>query len=271
MSIVLFTMPPECKASMTPTGVKQTKKGNNSKNETVPALSEDNENEKEYLGKKMHDNRNNETAFCNFVRKDLSPELLDKNTNIKAAAFPNMALNQLNKQKSKTTNDAEFPNLELNQMLKQKSKTNLQGSIRWKIYLFPPSTQLPSFASTNKQYFGLDLIDDAKELPFWTHKTSVWKDIFELVKQLAQSGRALPICPIFDGILSCPLRATPYGPNVMKKFTAGKIKISSIGFYLFQCHLMRNALSIYRNFWLSFKPFTKIIKFNPVTKVVLRV
>ena len=141
MSIVLFTMPPKCKASMTPTGVKQTKKGNNSKNETVPALTEDKENEQATSGKILHNNRNDEpAAFCNFIRKDLYPKVSKKNKNIKAAEFPNMALNQLSKQKSKTTNEAKFPNLELNQMLKQKSKSNLQGSIRWKIYLFPPLT-----------------------------------------------------------------------------------------------------------------------------------
>ena len=110
----------------------------------------------------------------------------------------------------------------MNQLLKQKSKNNLQGSVRWKTFLFPPLSKLTSFAKISQQYFGLDLVDEDKDRTHWTHKASVWQTLFASVIEMTKTGQVAPISPVFDGILSCPVRAEPNGANVTKTFKSVK-------------------------------------------------
>ena len=74
-------------------------------------------------------------------------------------------------------------------------------------------SNLPSNSKATKQYFGLDLVDAEKERPYWTHKASVWQNLFIGISDLVMTKDAQPIDSAFDGILSCPLQATPNGPN----------------------------------------------------------
>ena len=66
-----------------------------------------------------------------------------------------------------------YPNLALNQLLQQKTKLNMQGSIKWKTFLFPPISEIKSFEGITQQYFGLDLIIEDNEKTHWTHKPGV--------------------------------------------------------------------------------------------------
>src|SRR5688500_2531233 len=97
-------MPPKHKASGPPKVGKQGKKGNQNMKECIPALSEDEGVEKtNFQSEIICDKSNKKTAFCRFKKETTSPELVDKNNNIKTAAFPNFALNQYLQQKLKTS------------------------------------------------------------------------------------------------------------------------------------------------------------------------
>jgi len=194
-------MAPKRKATIAPSGVKQFKKANQIKKEIVPALTEDDDNERANSGKIVCDKTKDENTFCTFTKNVLSPDLFDKNQNNK---------------------EVEIPNLALNKLLNHKSKTSLHGSVRWKTFLFPSLSQLSSSAMTTQQYFGLDLVDEGKERTHWTHKGSVWHDLFETVIEMAKIGQVTPIDIAFKGILSCPVRAEPNGDNIIKTFKSGK-------------------------------------------------
>ena len=202
-SIILFDMAPKRKATISPKGVKPDKKGIKVKKENVLALTEDDHDKKVNQGKNEIEKRNEENNFFKLKRDISLPELIDKNNNMKAVNFPNLALNEL---------------------LKQKSKITLQGSMRWKTFLFPPTINLKFLDISNLQYFGIDLVDEDKERTHWTHKPTVWENLFEGVKEMAEINLALAISPMFDGILSCPLRAVPNGPNEIKTFKTAKDK-----------------------------------------------
>src|SRR4051812_3654102 len=110
-------MPPKRKATVTPPGHKGVKKGNQGKKECIPALTDDDSNKKANSGKIVNDKNNEEKGFVCFKNNILSPEVRDKNYNPK---------------------EVDFLNIELNQLLQQKTKNNLQGSLKWKTFLFPP-------------------------------------------------------------------------------------------------------------------------------------
>ena len=57
----------------------------------------------------------------------------------------------------------DYPIVELNQLLHKKAKFTIQGSISWKIYLFPSVISLNLSIKNGKQYFSLDLVDEGME------------------------------------------------------------------------------------------------------------
>ena len=71
-------------------------------------------------------------------------------------------------------------------------------------------------------YFGIDLIEKGSGRTFWTHKASVWHDLFESVQEMVQSGQAEPISDMFNGTISCPVRAVPKGDNDTETFRSAK-------------------------------------------------
>ena len=57
---------------------------------------------------------------------------------------------------------------------------------------------------------------------FWAHKAKVWEDLFESVQDFAKKGHCDPISDMFNGVLSCPVRAIPNGPNETETFQSVK-------------------------------------------------
>src|SRR5438128_2280288 len=123
--IALLAMPPKCKPTIPLTGGKLEKRGKNVKKESIPSLTDNEDVEKPNPGKIIHDNESGEKGFCTFRAKFVPPDQSNKNQNI--------------------IKELDFLNLALNQYLKQKAKTNMQGSIRWKAYLFPPPPKVNMF------------------------------------------------------------------------------------------------------------------------------
>ena len=109
-------MPPKRKSASPPTGGKLVKKPNQVKGNSIPSLKEDDDIAGTKSGKIVLDSRNEVKGFCLFTTKYVPLDPLDNNN---------------------STNQVELPNLALNQYLKQKSKKNLQGSYKWKAFLFP--------------------------------------------------------------------------------------------------------------------------------------
>jgi len=125
--------------------------------------------------------------------------------------------------KDQKPDQAEFSSLELNQLLQEKSKLSLHGSVCWKTFLFPKITQIGSISNKSLSYFGLDLVEEETERTVWTHKASVWKDIIQSIFELAKRGKACQsINKMFSGLLACPLRAVPNGPNEPEVFRSAK-------------------------------------------------
>ena len=116
----------------------------------------------------------------------------------------------------------ELQNFELNSLIQKKSKLGIQGSICWKTYLFPLLQNFASIPKNTQHYFGLDLGDEVTERTFWTHKPSMWQDLFISAKEMADRGQVVPISSKFYGIMACPLRAVPKGENTTKSFKSGK-------------------------------------------------
>jgi hypothetical protein len=195
--VFIFAMGPKCKPTIAPKGAKPTKKTNSIKTEDDEGV------EKDKSGKVVVTKGIEESGFYCFKGKVSSPELVDKNVNKKGV---------------------EFPNITLNQLVQQKSKNNMLGSLWWKTFLFPPVSKVTSFVKPTHQYFGLDLVDEDKDRTYWTHKASVWQDLFALVNDLAKTQQAAPTKPAFEGILSCPVCAIPNGPNEIKTFMSGNHK-----------------------------------------------
>ena len=54
------------------------------------------------------------------------------------------------------------------------------------------------------------------------HNACVWQNLFSDIFEMAEIGQAEPIYDAFDGILSCPVRAVPNGPNEIKNFKSAK-------------------------------------------------
>ena len=172
------------KAITVPTGAKPVKKGNQIKKDNNSFLTEEDNSGSTTSGKNDSDKRNEHTGFCTFRKVILSPKQLDKNQD---------------------TKEVEFPNLALNQLLQQKSKMDLQGALRWKTFLFPFLSKHTLGMEIPHQYFGLDLVDEDKERTLWTHKASVWQNLFTSIIDLAKTGQVATISLAFDGILSCPV------------------------------------------------------------------
>ena len=156
---------------------------------------------KNNTGKSNIDDKEEKKGCSNMKLEPVTPELFDENCN---------------------TNKTEFPNLELNQLLQQKSKSSFQGSISWKAYLFPSLLRLATDSRKKQQYFGLNLVDEETEKTVWTHKPSVWKDLIESVQEIAKTGHVVAINNMFNGIKACAVRAVPRGPNDTKTFKTGK-------------------------------------------------
>lgn len=115
----------------------------------------------------------------------------------------------------------ERTGLDLNQLLQRRTQINSQGSICWKVFLFPPVQQL-GLQKVTQQYFGLDLVEAGTERTLWTHKANIWENLFDTVKELSMKGDIEPISDMFDGILSCPVRAISNGPNEIETLVSGK-------------------------------------------------
>ena len=148
-------------------------------------------------GKTSNDELYKEKLFGKNKLEDLSPDLLDENQKMK---------------------EIEVPNLALNQLLQKKARLNLQGSYRWKIYLFPSLSEHTSVAKITQTYFGIDLVDEHKDRTYWTHKLSVWQTLFSSVFEMAKTGQVASISPAFNGIISCALQAKANGPNEPRTF-----------------------------------------------------
>ena len=194
-------MPTKRKTTIPLSGGQSEKKGKNSKKESVPSLTDKEDIEKPNSGKIIHDIESGEKGFCTFRGKCVPPDQSDKNQD--------------------KEEEPNFPNLALNQYLKQKSKTSLQGTIRWKAYLFNPPPKVKTFVKNPMTYFGLDLADEDKDRSYWTHKPQVWENVFTGSFEMAKTGKAKPISHVFDGILAAPVRAVP-GSNETKAFKTAK-------------------------------------------------
>ena len=150
-------------------------------------------------GKIQLENQNEEKGFCTFTTRYSTSNPMDKEIVIKEPKFPNQELNQylrtkvaekepctIPKQdgpsnsldKINVIKEAEVSNLAWNQYLKEKAKHNLQASLRWKVFLFPPFPKSTPLAKSSRLYFGLDLVDQQKEVTNWCHKPTTWKDLF---------------------------------------------------------------------------------------------
>ena len=191
-------MAPKRKSKNSPKDVRICK--NMKMEESSSWIDEDDKIEKHSAGKNNNDKFYDKKLCPNLKVESVSPELLDEN---------------------QMTNKAEFPNLQLNQLLEKRTKLNSLGSISWKTYLFPSILNLTSIFK-KKQYFGLDLIDEETERTLWTHKPSVWQSLFQSVLEYAKTGQIEAISDMFNGILSCAVRAVPNGPNETKTFTSVK-------------------------------------------------
>ena len=88
--------------------------------------------------------------------------------------------------------------------------------------MFPSLLKLVSVPKKTQQYFGLDLIEEDTERTVWTHKPSVWQDLFEGVQEVAKTGQVVAISTMFNGILACPVREVPNGPNEIQTFKTAK-------------------------------------------------
>ena len=224
-------MSPKRKAFKSPLGGKPDKKGIIFNDTNVSVLTKDDDDEKVNIGKNENEKKNEVIGVCRITGKASSPELLDKKADIqseikfdtknKGTAFwyhKNICIPvDLGGQKT-NINEDECPKFASNQLLEQKSKMNL----RWKAFLFPPWSVLTDFGKTTHHYFGLDLINEDRESTHWVHNACVWQNLFSDIFELATTGQAEPIYDAFDGILSCPVRAVPKGPNEIKTFKSAK-------------------------------------------------
>lgn len=195
-------MPPKRKFQNLLAGTKSAqKKGKKSTDSSASGTCENGETGTNKVGKTKSNKKADNLVYPKVKKEPLSPELVEE---------------------TKGMNEAESPNMVLNQLLQNKAKLNQFGSICWKVYMFPSLLGLTSVPKNTQQYFGLDLVEGEHKRTYWTHKASVWKDLFELVLDLAKKGDVLPISEQFKGILACPVRANPNGPNETQTFKTAK-------------------------------------------------
>ena len=194
-------MPPKRKAKNVIKGIKPDKKPSPSNaNHSLSFTEESDTKNKNISGK------NN---ISNIKFEYPSPTLSDK---IQKDEFDN----------NQKTNKGDFISFALNNLLKRKAQINSQGSICWKSFIFPSIIHVPFVPKGTQQYFGLDLIEAESERTIWTHKPSIWKDLFETVEEFDKTGQVETISTMFHGILACPVRATPKGPNKTQTFASAK-------------------------------------------------
>lgn len=98
----------------------------------------------------------------------------------------------------------------------------MQGSLRWKVFLFPFHSKHTLFTHATEQFFGLDLLDEVNGRTHWTHKPSVWENLFISIKDLARTGDVVPISDVFNGVLSCGVRAVPNGDNEIRIYMSAR-------------------------------------------------
>ena len=150
----------------------------------------------------------------------------------------------------------DSPVLELNQLLQRRILINSQGSISWKVYLFPAVHQ-QGWKKITHQYFGLDLVEAETERTFWTHKPNIWQDLFATVKEYAMTGQVEPISSMFDGVLCCPVRAVSKGPNEVQTFLSGKGQKVQHWIMLIPMPIDIDAASYVQEFLSSFQKLCK--------------
>ena len=130
------------------------------------------------------------------------------NNMVEAKKFATIKMENLNPRNSDSiqkTTKLGFTYLQLNQLLQKKSKLSIQGTICWKMFLFPSHCNISLVSQKTHQYFGLDLVEEASERTFWTHEASVWHGLFESVQDIAQTGQVESISDLFNGTLACIL------------------------------------------------------------------
>ena len=66
------------------------------------------------------------------------------------------------------------------------------------------------------------MVEDKTERTLWTQKPSVWADLFSSVQVLAMKGQVEAISPMFNDVLTCPVRAVPRGASETKTFKSVK-------------------------------------------------
>src|SRR5687767_6209447 len=92
----------KCKATIPDIIGKQAKKGSQIKEECIPGLTDNNIFKATNSGIVNYNNKNVDKTFCKFKMETLSPELPNKNHDKKEVELPNIALNQILHQKTKT-------------------------------------------------------------------------------------------------------------------------------------------------------------------------
>ena len=102
-------MPLKRKATSPFSSGKQVKKGNQSEKVHHPAVTDDEGVEQPKSGKIEENKQNEGKGFMTFKGNIKSPDLMDKNCQMK---------------------ESDYPNIELNHLLQQKSRFSLQGSLR---------------------------------------------------------------------------------------------------------------------------------------------
>ena len=103
-------MPLKRKATSPLLSGKQVKKGNQSEKVHHPAVTDDEVVERPKTGKIIENKQNEGKGFITYKGNIKSPDLTNKNRDMK---------------------EADHPSIELNHLLQQKSRFNLQGSLRW--------------------------------------------------------------------------------------------------------------------------------------------
>jgi hypothetical protein len=194
-------MAPKQKACELPRSNKKVKKDQQAETtKPVTEINKDTITKKTIPGKVKTNDNNMDKSPQSFQMGTFSPRHLSKEV---------------------TSKKEERPILELNQLLQKKTQLNSQGSICWKVYLFPPVHQL-GMQKITQQFFGLDLVEAGTERTLWTHKPNIWGGLFETVKEIAKKGQIEAISDMFDGVVSCPVRAVCKGPNEIETVISAK-------------------------------------------------
>ncbi len=161
------------------------------------------------------------TEKTSFKQNQSTGKKIDYDKNFISASKVKVEPTSPDKPKEKPTDKpSESANLTLNQIIQKKSQLSMLSSIAWKAFVFPSSNSVDN-KPVSQEYFGLDLVELKSDRTYWTHKPSTWQNVFDSVNEYAKSGNIVPISSIFNGILSCTVRALPKGPNEIQTFKTG--------------------------------------------------